>query len=337
MIRSAFGAFVLLVATIAGAIAQERVSVGVLRTVTNGPLFLAVTNGAFQAEGINPDIKAYATPAAIADALAKGEIDIGASSFGPELFNLAGRGDIRLIAGQAREEKNFEGNELVASNAAYANGLRKYENLPDHSLGLVQYGSSYHYQVGRIAQLKQFDLGKVVIKAMPSADALADAVVAGRVDAAILPGSVARDLLASGYARLIGWCSDLGETQLGGVFATAKMITARRAVVEKFVRAYQRGASEYAAALLRNNSSHKRVADAKAQAVAEVIGRIVYPKTSVEQAVALVENAAYAMDPQARINVDDIAQQFAWFKAQGLIDSAADARNAVDPSFTNAR
>ncbi len=307
--------------------------VGALRSVANGALFLATGNGTFKAEGIDLDLKFYPTPDAIAAALVKGEIDLGASSFSPELFKLAGQGQIKLIAAQAREKKDFEGNELVASNGAYANGLRRFEDLRDRSVAVVQFGSPSHYQAFRIAQAKRVDPNGVLIRPMPTADAAAAAVSSGQVDAAILPPLYARDLLVSSEAKLVGWCSEVSETQLGGLFASARMIAGRRAVLEKFVRAYQRGAADYASALMRIDKYRKRTFDKTAEAAAAVIGRAVYPNASGEQLLNLMESSLYAMDAQARLDMDDIAEQFAWFKAQGLLGSDADPRNAVDPSF----
>jgi NitT/TauT family transport system substrate-binding protein len=333
MIRRLLAIAVFLVATLTAASAQDRVAVGAMRSIGNAALFLAVGNGTFKAEGLELDLKFYPTPSAVAAALAKGEIDVGASSFGPELFKLAGQGQIKLIAAQSREKKDFEGNELVASNGAYANGLRRFEDLRDRSIAVVQFGSPAHYQAFRIAQLKRVDTKGVLIRPMATPDAAAAAVSSGQVDAAILPPLYARDLLVSSEAKLIGWCSEVTETQLGGLFATAKIIANRRAVLEKFARAYQRGAADFASALMRIDKYHKRNFDKAAQTAAAVISRAVYPNASGEQAMNLMESSLYAMDPEARLDMNDIAEQFAWFKAQGLLGSEADPRNAVDPSF----
>jgi len=333
MIRRTLVSVAILVISLLSAAAQDRVSIGATRIVGNGPLFLAAGNGAFKAEGLDLDLKFYPTPQAIAVALGKGEIDVGVSAFSPELFKLAGRGTVRLIAGQTREKKDVEGNEIVASVPAYSRGLRALEDLPGTSLAFVQLGSPSHYQASLIARLKRFDLKAVLIKPMGSADAVAAAIAAGQADAAVLPSPQARELFAAGAARLLGWCSQFDETQLGGVFATAKIIDTRRAVLEKFVRAYQRGTADYAAALSRIDRQHKRVSDAASQAAAAVIGRILYPNGSAEKIVTLVEDSAYAVDPQAWLDINDVFEQFTWLKAQGFIDSEADVRLVVDPSF----
>src|SRR4029078_3202928 len=121
----------------------------------------------------------------------------------------------------------------------------------------------------------------------------------------------------------------------GALFVSRKMIDTRRAVVEKFVHAYRRGAADYAAALLRKDRSLKRVSDIKSKEAATTIARYVYPDRA--DAAATVELGAYYIDPQARLDVADVARQIAWYKSQGLIDKAVDARTVLDTHLANER
>ncbi len=47
--------------------------------------------------------------------------------------------------------RDYEGNEIIASNAANAKGLRKFEDLANKSVALQTLGSPFHYQLGQIA------------------------------------------------------------------------------------------------------------------------------------------------------------------------------------------
>lgn len=333
MILRGFFVFPLIAALLVPAAAQERVTAGTTRQVANGALFIAAAQGYFKAEGLDLAMTAYPSPRAVADALGLGATDFGLADFTPAAFNLAGKGAIKAIAAQVREKRTYEGNELVASNAAYGRGLQKPENLADKSVAIGQLGSSFHYQLGQIARIKRFDLASITLKPMPSLDAMARAVGAGEVDAAILPAHQARGLLSAGQARLIVWTSEFDEQQLGALFTTPKMIETRRATVEKFLRAYRRGAADYAAALLRHDRYAKRLSDAKSQATAAIIARYVYPGNSAAGTAAAVEAGAYYMEPQARLDPDELARQVDWYKAQGLVDSDVDARNVADLTF----
>jgi len=325
-------AILILIATTVSAAAQERVTAGVVREASNGPVFLAAAQGYFKDEGLELALRAYPSAQQVAQALAGDALDFGVTAYSAQVFQLAGKGEIVAIAAQARERRGYEGNELVASNAAYGRGLRGYGDLANKVIGIDRLGSSLHYQLGQIAGLKGFALDGVILKPLQSLDAIARALAGGEVDAAILPAPYAREVLTASQGKLIGWYSELDEQQLGALFATPKTIAARRATVEKFVRAYRRGVADYAAAFLRHDRFGKRVSDAKSRAAAAVIARYIYPDAS--DGADAVEAGIYFIDPRARIDIRDIAHQVAWHQAQGLLDKAADARRAIDLSFT---
>jgi NitT/TauT family transport system substrate-binding protein len=320
---------------IAPAAAQERVTLGTQRLTDNGALFLAVARGYFKAEGLDVEMTAYKSDKEVAQAVAAGAVDFGLAAFTTEAFNYAGQGFFKFVAAQVQERKGFEGNEIVAANAAWANGLRKMDNLSGKSVAITYLGSSFHYQLAQIARAKKFDFGSMILKPMQTVDAAALAVVDGKAEAAILPASYARELMVASQARLIGWYSEIADgQQLGALFVSSKVLGARRPMVDKFVRAYRHGAADYSA-MVRLDRYGKRISNVATREIATVIARYVFPGRSLGRAAASVETSAYSMDPQAKLDVADVESQIAWFKAQKLIDGGVDARNIVDTSLGN--
>ena len=333
MILRLFAVLSLIAALLTPASAQERVTVGTQRLVTSGALFLAATQGYFKAEGLDIEMMAYPSAQAVVEALAGGATDLAVAEFTGAAFNLAGKGSIKAIAAQVREKRDYEGGDIVASNAGYARGLRKPEDLAGKSVAVSDLGSPWHYQLSQIARAKQFDLAGVIVKPMRSLDGVARAVTNGEVDAAILPAQHARDLMTANEGKLIAWVSELDESQLGALFASATTIDTKRPLVEKFLRAYRRGAADYTAALMRRDKYTKRVVDAKSQAAAASIARYIYPGKTGEAVAAAVQASAFYMEPQARLDLGDIERQIDWYKSQGLIDRTVTARNVVDLNF----
>ncbi len=288
--------------------------IGTQRLADNGALFIAAAEGYFKAEGVDLGMTAYESGQAVAETLASGTTDFGLASFTPAAFNLAGKGLI------------------VVSNIGFAKGLHKFEDLASKSIAIDALGSASHYQLEQIARIKNIDFSRVTVRPMKTLDAIARAVGLGAVDAAIMPAAYARELLVANQAKLVGWYSELDEQQLGALFVSAKMIATRRTVVEKFVRAYRRGAAAYADALLRKDRNSKRTSDTKSHEAATTIARYVYPDRS-DSGAAAVEASTYFIEPEARLDAADIERQIAWYKAQGLIDKNVAARDVVDPSF----
>lgn len=315
-------------------LAQEKLNVGALRFVSNGGLFVGVEKGYFKQEGLDIDLRFFDAAQPIAVAVVSGDIDLGATAFTAGLYNLAGKGGIKVIAAQAREKKGYQGNAILVSNAAWDKGFRRLEDFPGHSLGITQVGSSFHYQIGQIARVKGFDLKSVTLKPLQSLGNMAAALKGSQVDAIIIAPHIARALVAAGDGKLIGWYSDLDEYQFGALFASPKAIEARRGAIETFVRAYRKGAAEFYEAFLQRDAAGKPVIDpAKANAAAQAIAKYVYPAEPPEQAARKVQAATYYVDPQARLDTKDIHNQVAWLKEQGLVDRAVDPKAFIDLSF----
>src|SRR6266436_2144418 len=91
------------ICTAGPAVAQEKVPVGVLRFVSSGPLFVAVEKGYFKQEGLDLDLKFFDAAQPIAVAVVTGDADFGLTAFTAGLFNLAGKGGLKIIAAQAKE------------------------------------------------------------------------------------------------------------------------------------------------------------------------------------------------------------------------------------------
>ena len=333
MIRRALAALALAVSLLTPAAAEERVTVGTTRSSDNGALFLAVARGYFSAEGLNVEMTAYASDKDVAQAVAAGAVDFGLAGFTPQTFNYAGQGFLKLVAAQVQERKGFEGNEVVASNAAWANGLRKMENLADRSVAITVLGSPFHYQLAQIAGAKKFDFNSITIKPLQTVDAAALAVSEGKAEAAILPAAYARELMVASQGMLVGWYSEVGDQQdLGAMLASKKILAERHAVADKFVHAYRRGAADYSA-MVQLDRYGKRISNVGTRELATVIARYVSPGRELGRAAGTVETGAYPMDPQAKLNIADVERQVAWLKEQKLIDAGVDVQGIVDTTL----
>jgi len=151
----------------------------------------------------------------------------------------------------------------------------------------------------------------------------------GGIDAALLPGNLARPLLDEGVAKLLGWAGDQTPWQLGAVFATPRTLAKRAGAVDAFLRAYRRGAAVYDDALRPLRGKEAKPGDpasAVARALAEEMRRYV-PSTSVEE----ILSSAPTIDRDGRLEVADIREQVAWFQRHGLVDRAVKVDSLLAP------
>jgi len=331
MIRRALALLVLTASLAFPVHAQERVTVGAMRQTANGALFLADAQGYFKAEGLEVDMIAYGSESEVAEAVAANGADLGLAAFTPAAFNFIGRGYMKAIAAQVRERRDYEGNVLVASAVAFANGLRSFDALAGRAVAIDKLGSLYHYQIGQIIRVKRFEPKSITLKTMQNIDAIARAIGTAQVDAALLPPQYARELLTANQARFVGWYSEIDEHQLGAVFASAKAIEGKRTAIEKFVRAYKRGIADYGVLLKLDRG--KRVSTDNSRKIATLIARYVFPGKPLGTSAATVEASSYYMDPQGKLDPVEVARQVEWYKAQNLIDQTVDMQGVIDSSF----
>lgn len=307
------------------AVAAEKVTVAALTFVSSSPLFIAQEKGYFEAEGLDVEFKFFRAAQPVAVAIASGDADFGVTAFTAGFFNLAGKGALKVIGAQLHEVKGFEGSAILASNKAHAAGLTSVDKLPGHSFAMTQVGSSFHYMIGQVAEGADFDYKSMKLKPLQSVGNMIGALKSGQVDSMIIVPHIAKPLNNAGAAKIIGWVSDYAPYQVGGLFTSTENVEKRREVVEKFVRAYQKGIADYRAAFIDGNE--------KQAEIVTVIHKYVYKDQPAEKAHPKIRNGAMYIEKDGQLDVADVYKQVAWHKSQGLVDKAVDPATIVDNSF----
>ena len=312
----------------------EALRIGLLRTLSPAPLYLAMERGYFRDEGLDAQFRFFESAQPIAAAAVSGDIDVGITALTGGFFSLAGRGTLTVIGGALHEQEGYEGTALLVSRQAYDAGLRTPAGLKGHSVGITQYGSSFHYIAGQIAAHEGFDIKTLTLRPLQSIGNMVAAVRTNQVDATMAIASQARPLDASGEAHIIGWVGDIVPYQITAVFAPTPMVAAHADTLARFARAYQRGVADYRAAFLRLDAAGKPIVDDVTRAAIAPIQKYVFT-TDPEAAAKIIEGAGY-YDEGGRIDVADILRQQDWFIAQGLVKAGADPATLIDTRFIGA-
>ena len=230
-----------LLAMAAGGIARAddalKAKIGVLRLSSSAPVFIAQDKGYFREAGLDIELKFFDAAQPIAVATTSGDVDFGITAFTAGLYNLAGKGTLKVIGGMSREKAGYPLIGYFASNNAYAAGLKTPKDLAGKRIAVTQVGSSFHYSLGLLADKYGFKLADVKVLPLQSLSNAAAALKGETVDAALLPISTARALVDSGGAKFLGWVGDETPWQFGAVFASPKTLTNKRAGDEAAGRA----------------------------------------------------------------------------------------------------
>lgn len=325
----------LIAATTVTARAADPVRLGLLHTLSPAPFYIAQERGYFRDQGIDLTFRFFDAAQPIAAAAVSGDLDVGVTALTGGFFNLAEKGTLKVIGGGLHEEKGYEGSAILVSNQAYDAGLTSLDKLGGHSFAITQTGSSFHYLVGRIAEIEHFDIASVTLRPVQQTANMVAAVSTGQVDATIAIASVAKPLAESGKAHILGWVGDIVPYQLTAVFTTPAEIANHADLLKRFATAYQRGVADYREAFLRLDASGKPIVDEKTDAVIPLLTKYVF--TGDPNAKRKILEGVGYYDAGGALDVKDVLEQVRWFKQQGMVKGDADPMSMLDTQFLPAR
>lgn len=329
--RAILGSALAILLATANAQALDKTSVAALAFVSSAPIFIAKDKGYFEAEGLDVEIKFFQAAQPVAVAVASGDADFGITGLTGGFFNLAAKGALKIVAAQSREEPGYDFVAYVVTPKAYEAGFRSPKDYPGKTVGITQVGSTFHYNIGMLADKYGFKLSDVSLKPLQSVPNMVAALKGGQVDSVLLPANQALGLEKDGSGKIIGWVHQHTPWQLGALFTSTKNTAEKRPMVQRFVKAYTKAAGDYAEAFHQRDASGKRVFGPKADALIPILQKYVKPEPSAEQVKASVS----FIDPKGRLLVRNLYDQVAWYKAQGMVDAGADAKTMIDLGFVD--
>jgi NitT/TauT family transport system substrate-binding protein len=310
--------------------AQQKVRLGVLRLASSGPVFIAHDRGYLRDQGLDVELKFFDAAQPIAVAVASGDVEFGVTAFTGGLFNLAGKGVLKILAGQSREAPGYPLVAYLAGKAAFAAGLKSPQDLVGHSIGITQVGSSFHYCVGLLARKYGLDLARMKLVPLQSLTNVASALKGGRIEAALLPATSAQPLLDSGDAELLGWVGDETPWQLGAVFAGSGIL-ADRDLAARLLAGYRRGTRDFYDGLLAPRRDGKLPVDERTRPLLDIIAK--YTNLPAEKVAAVLP----FVEPDAMLDLASVADQLAWMQQEKFVDAGFRVADIVDTSYGYAK
>lgn len=329
--KSLFG-MLLVVACWVGAASlakAEAIKIGSLKTLSSGAtIFIAQEKGYFKAEGLDAEILFFESAQPVAVAVAGGDLDFGSTGLTGGFYSLASQGALKLIAGGTHEEPGYHLQPYLVSLRAYEAGLKSYKDFPDHSFAVSQIGNPPHYGLALLADKYGFDMKRMRILPLQSVPNMVSAVVGGQADIAVMPATSAITIIEKQQVKLLGWVGDETPYQVNAAFTATKTANDRRDTVERFLRAYKKGARDYHDAV--TGPGEKLAEGPNTTAILTMIAK--YTGLSPDD----MRLAIAYFDGEARLDAKDVARQIAWYKAQGLIKGEGDADTVIDKRYVMA-
>jgi NitT/TauT family transport system substrate-binding protein len=317
----------LLLALFAGTASAEPIKIGVVGVTAFAPVYVAQERGYFAAEGVPAELVYFDAAAPVAVATVSGDLDFGVAAVTAAFYNLAGQGALKIIAGAAHEQAGFHIQAFMVSKAAFDGGLKSIKDVANHSYGVTTRGAPPVYVLGGILAGKfGFDFRTIKILSLQSIPNIDTALEGGAADftaVSLLPGMV--PLIDRGDIKLLAWVGDVAPWQFGLVFTGTKTADGRRDTVERFLRAYRRGARDYHDAM--TGADGKPKSGPQADAMVDILAK--YTKQKPADAKLSIPY----IDPDGRLDVADILHQVQFYQSQGLVKDAVDGSSLIDRRY----
>jgi NitT/TauT family transport system substrate-binding protein len=306
--------------------AADHVKIGTSHISGYPGVPVALARGYFARQGIDAEIVFFESAQPISLGVASGDLDFGVSGMSAAFYSLASQGQLKLIASSSRDMPGFFSLVAVAGPKAWDAGLKTPQQLPGHTIGVTQIGTSLHLGIGMIAEHYGFPMSSVSVKPLQSNPNVISALVGGTLDAAVLPVSPLLPTIAKGDAHVLAWMGDVVHSAAGAaLFTSTKTANERADIVRRFLIAYRQGLKDFHDAFA---DEHDRRRDGPlAATILPIMAE--FTRSSAEE----FDRATPFSDPQGRLDPIDIDKQITWYKSQGLLKTDVKAADIVDTRY----
>jgi NitT/TauT family transport system substrate-binding protein len=128
-----------------------------------------------------------------------------------------------------------------------------------------------------------------------------------------------------GEAKLLGWVGDETSWQVAAAFTATATANDRRETVERVLRAYRKAVREYCDAFIAPDGTRRN--GPTAPQILAIIAKY------AEQPVEEVGIGIPYFDREARLDVEDVLHQIAWYKANGMVKGPVNGEELIDKRY----
>ena len=318
-----------LVATSVPSSAADKVRVGMIGSMSDAPIFLALDRGYFAKEGIELDMEPMGSLAKQIAPLSSGDLDVACGAISAALYNAVDRKiPLKVVADKGQNAAGYHYNWIIIrKDLADSGAVKSIKDLKGRSLATIGVGSadmSILEEAMKSAGLSYSDLKH-------SALTLPNHMIALKnkgIDATLTPEPMATLIVEKGIGVKLASVDEFypGQQQTVIVYSY-KFINERPDVAKRFMVAYLRGVRAYMDAVKDGSLSGK--------GVDEVVGLVV--KYSKVKSADLVKRASQVfVDPNGKVNFKSMKKDWEFLKSKGLVKNSVTPEDIVDMSYVDA-
>jgi len=299
---------------------EEVVRVGDLPVLSNAGIYIAIEKGFFKEQGIKNELSTFASAAKMVPALTAGELDVSVGSPSAGLFNAIAQGaGFRVVADKGQVRPGYGFTLLAVRKDLVDSGqVKSVKDLKGRKVAALAKGIIQDYVLDKMAEEAGISLRDLDIIYMTSPNQVT-AFETKAIDAAFAVEPWPARLVERGLAvrfRTPDQVKGLTPLQVAAIMYSGKFIQERRPVAQRWMTAYLKGCKVYAS---------KGLQDPEILAIMEKY-------TKVPAAVIKASIPPY-QDPDGKLVLESLADQIAWFHANGYLKEKISVDRVVDLSF----
>ena len=297
----------------------RKVKVATVNQISDGGIYAAIENGYFAALGLDVDLVVFQSAANMIGPLGTGELDVGGGATAAGLWNAELRNiGIRAVADKGSSRAGWGFVALVtkpdSSIKSCADLEGKRLSAPSESNSLVVSLDAFLGKCG--LGVKQVDLKAMGFPQVPTA------IANGALDAGLLSEPLLTLSQQKGLVAILARGDEMRPVEQVALILYSEKFRRETAAANRFMVAYVRGIRDYLAAYANGRPPADWLIDVLAK------------HTAVKDRALYKDIVPAGLDPWGRMNLDALAQDFAWFKRERIIVSdTVKLEDAIDQSF----
>ena len=305
--------------------AADKVVVGTGGSAGDAPFYIAQDKGYFKSEGLDVDLIVLDSGAKVIAPLGTGELDVGSGALSVGFWNALVRGvKFPIVADRGHTEKGYLYQSVFMRKDLVDSGqFKSLKDLKGMRMGFAAQGVtslSLLNEAAKFAGIKYEDVIPVYLSFPQQIAALQNKAL----DGTMLIEPQATVAVNAGYGvRFMDTNQFYPHQQISVIFYSDKFATQRKAVAEKFMRAWLRGVRTYNDAIREG-----KIAGVGADDVVATMAK------SFNMNPALVrEMYSQAVDVSGAVNGAGIQKDLDFFLKQVWVTGQIKASDVIDMSF----
>jgi NitT/TauT family transport system substrate-binding protein len=327
--RPLWAAFALLLAFPGAVTAADRVTVGTVGNNSDAGFFIAADKGYFKDEGLDVEFVPFDGAQKMMAPLGTGDLDIGGGAASASLYNSAARNiGIKIVADRSRMMAGYQFQTLMVRKTLIDSGrFKELADLKGLKVALLAPGGSPGSTLNEAAKkggIRYEDIERIYLPFPAQVGAFKN----GAIDASLMIEPFATAIVNAGDGVRFASTEDFDPgDQIGLVFFSEKFVQAKRAIGQRFIKAYVRALRDY-------NDAVQEGRFAKGPKGDEIV-RIMAQHLHLKEE-ALRASYVQAISPDGRPNDASLRKDLTFFKAQGdVTDQKISVDTLLDLSFVD--